>query len=83
MDEFRKFRFESSVPVVALVTGASRGLGLGIVKTLHWLGYTVIATCRRPEAAAELNSYAEEAIAGGAKVHVFQMDVSSSSSVTA
>lgn len=38
-----------------LVTGSSRGLGLEFSKQLRDQGATVIATCRSPERAAELN----------------------------
>ena len=35
----------SSMPT-ALVTGANRGIGLGLVKKLHGKGYAVFAVCR-------------------------------------
>ncbi|TSI15073.1 SDR family oxidoreductase [Brevibacterium aurantiacum] len=38
---------------VALITGASRGIGLGIAKRLQAEGATVILTARKPEALAE------------------------------
>ena len=38
-----------------LITGASRGIGLGLVKTFIKNGFNVIATCRNPSAASELN----------------------------
>jgi NAD(P)-dependent dehydrogenase (short-subunit alcohol dehydrogenase family) len=67
---------------IALVTGASRGLGLGIVKRLHALGYTVVATCRSPATATELAAFAATTD-GATAVHVFEMDVSSTASVAA
>lgn len=41
-----------------LVTGANRGLGLHFTEQYAERGCRVIATCRRPEAAAELNALA-------------------------
>ena len=40
---------------VALVTGASRGLGLEFCKQLLAHKYKVIATCRNPSKATDLN----------------------------
>ena len=37
-----------------LITGASRGLGLGLVKTFLSHGFRVIATCRNPAQASDL-----------------------------
>ena len=45
-------------PSLALVVGANRGIGLGVVKELLRRGWSVIATARRPDAAAELKSLA-------------------------
>jgi NAD(P)-dependent dehydrogenase (short-subunit alcohol dehydrogenase family) len=42
----------------ALVVGASRGLGLGLVKELVGRGWTVIATLRSPETASGLTAFA-------------------------
>lgn len=39
----------SGQPRVALVTGASRGLGLALVEQLLGDGYVVIAACRKPD----------------------------------
>ncbi len=39
---------------IALVTGANRGIGLGLVTELLDRGYSVVATCRNPDAATEL-----------------------------
>ncbi|RBP62207.1 NAD(P)-dependent dehydrogenase (short-subunit alcohol dehydrogenase family) [Brevibacterium sanguinis] len=43
-------RFEGQV---ALITGASRGIGLGIAKRLNAEGATVVLTARKPDALAE------------------------------
>ena len=43
----------------ALVVGASRGLGLGLVKELVGRGWNVIATLRSPATAAGLTAFAE------------------------
>jgi NAD(P)-dependent dehydrogenase (short-subunit alcohol dehydrogenase family) len=40
---------------VILVTGANRGIGLALTKVLLANGHVVIAGCRRPRQAAELN----------------------------
>jgi len=44
----------------ALVIGASRGLGLGLVKELASRGWKVIATLRSPKTAAGLTAYADK-----------------------
>ena len=45
-------------PSLALVIGANRGIGLGVVKEMLRRGWSVIATARRPDAAADLKSLA-------------------------
>ena len=45
-------------PSLAVVVGANRGIGLGVVKELLRHGWSVIATARRPDAAAELKALA-------------------------
>ena len=42
-------------PETVLITGASRGLGLGIARRCRASGRRVLACCRRPESAHELN----------------------------
>jgi len=44
----------------ALVTGANRGLGLALVRALLARGYRVVAACRQPGKATELNRLAGE-----------------------
>ena len=39
----------------ALVTGCSRGIGLGLVKEFLKRNFRVVATCRNPEKATDLN----------------------------
>jgi NAD(P)-dependent dehydrogenase (short-subunit alcohol dehydrogenase family) len=48
---------ESAQPTV-LITGANRGIGLEFVKQYSDKGYRVIATCRNPAEADELNAVA-------------------------
>ena len=43
---------------VALVIGANRGIGLGVVTEMLRRGWTVIATARRPDAATDLTALA-------------------------
>jgi NAD(P)-dependent dehydrogenase (short-subunit alcohol dehydrogenase family) len=47
-------------PGTVLITGSNRGLGLEFTKQYAARGWTVIATARHPEAAAELRSLAAE-----------------------
>ena len=44
----------------ALIIGANRGIGLGLVKQLAARGWAVTATARNPDAAKDLNSLASE-----------------------
>ena len=44
-----------------LVTGSSRGIGLGLVKELISHGHKVIATCRNPATALELRKVLSDA----------------------
>jgi norsolorinic acid ketoreductase len=45
-------------PLLALVIGSNRGIGLGVVTEMLARGWSVIATARRPDAAAELKTLA-------------------------
>ncbi|RAR41974.1 SDR family oxidoreductase [Paenibacillus sp. MDMC362] len=59
---------------VVLITGASSGFGLLISLELAQAGYDVAAGLRRPEAAAELLTRAEQADVAE-RIHVFQLDI--------
>ncbi|MGI9329666.1 MAG: SDR family oxidoreductase [Gammaproteobacteria bacterium] len=54
-----------------LITGANRGIGLEMARNYAKRGWTVIATARKPEKAADLNAIAAEYD----KVSVEQLDV--------
>ncbi len=45
-------------PSVAVVVGANRGIGLGVVREFLRRGWSVIATARHPDTAADLQSLA-------------------------
>ena len=47
-----------SEPPVVLITGSNRGIGLEFTRQYAERGWQVIATCRRPEAATELQAIA-------------------------
>jgi NAD(P)-dependent dehydrogenase (short-subunit alcohol dehydrogenase family) len=67
-------------PRLALVTGANRGLGLEFVRQLLARGGRVLAACRQPGKAGELNL-----LAGShpGRLHVLPLDVASEASRTA
>jgi 3-oxoacyl-[acyl-carrier protein] reductase len=56
-----------------LVTGGSRGLGLGIAKTLCQAGHRVIAVARRPSEA--LTAAMESQSTGGGSIHFVPFDL--------
>ena len=45
---------------IVLVTGSSRGIGLGLVRVLISQGHKVVATCRNPDSAVELKKVLTE-----------------------
>lgn len=57
-------------PALSVVTGANRGIGLGLVRHLAGRGRTVVATAREPAHAAALS-----ALTAGGKVSVVACDV--------
>jgi len=63
-----------------LVTGANRGLGLEFVRQYAADGWRVVAACRDPGAAGELNRLAAES---GGRISVIALDVSDPASVRA
>ena len=63
-----------------LVTGASRGLGLEFARQYAAEGWQVIAACRAPRAAKELQKISAES---GGRIRVFEMDVTDAASVQA
>ncbi|MBX3353810.1 MAG: SDR family oxidoreductase [Phycisphaeraceae bacterium] len=52
----------STATHTALVTGANRGIGLELVRTLRSRGYAVIGTARDPDDASELKAAASETL---------------------
>jgi len=66
------------VPTV-LVTGANRGIGLEYVRQYAARGWTVVATARKPEEAAELKALA----AANPRIVVEKLDVSDLASIDA
>ncbi|HET6435906.1 MAG TPA: SDR family oxidoreductase [Xanthomonadaceae bacterium] len=58
----------------SLVTGANRGLGLEFVRQLLARGHRVVATCRHPGRATDLNTLAGE---HPGRLHVLPLDVAS------
>ena len=61
-----------------VVTGANRGLGLEFARQYAAAGWQVIATCRAPDAATELQKLAAES---GGRVRVLGMNVTDPKSV--
>jgi NAD(P)-dependent dehydrogenase (short-subunit alcohol dehydrogenase family) len=58
-----------------LVTGASRGIGLELVRQYADDGWSVVATCRDPDGAVDLREIASKAPAGAVAIH--RLDVTS------
>ncbi len=63
-----------------LITGANRGLGLEFVRQYAAEGWQVIAACRNPETAGDLQKLAA---GSDGRIRVLPMDVSDSASVKA
>ena len=64
---------------IALITGSSRGIGLGLVKEYAQNGYKVLATARNPDKATELQSFLKE----HNQPPALTMDISSMASIQA
>ncbi len=62
-----------------LITGSNRGIGFEFAKQYAERGWTVIATCRSPARAADLNALAKKFSA----VRVLELDVTSAEQVAA
>ncbi|MEJ1161534.1 SDR family oxidoreductase [Prosthecomicrobium sp. N25] len=63
---------------VVLITGANRGIGLALVRSLAMRGDRILATCRNPGDAEELRALAASP---GLDIRVARMDVSSPASI--
>jgi NAD(P)-dependent dehydrogenase (short-subunit alcohol dehydrogenase family) len=63
-----------------LITGANRGLGFNLLKLYHADGWRILACCRNPASATELNALAE---ASDGRVTVHALDVEDGASVAA
>lgn len=61
-----------------VITGANRGIGLGLTKRFAAAGWHVVACCRHPQSAAELNT-----LAASGTVEVVELDVASGPSINA
>src|SRR5471030_484111 len=64
----------------ALVVGASRGIGLGLVKELAGRGWRVIGTLRSPASDKGLQAFAD---ASGGKVRTETVDIEDPASIAA
>ena len=67
-------------PSLALVVGANRGIGLGVVKEMSREGWSVIATARQPDAAKELQALAA---ANPGRLEIFALDMTDTAQVDA
>jgi NAD(P)-dependent dehydrogenase (short-subunit alcohol dehydrogenase family) len=70
----------TSSPLTALVVGASRGLGLGLVHEFVARDWNVVATARTPDKATELAAFAQ---AHPARVVVEPLDVEDGAAIDA
>ena len=70
---------QTAQAATVLVTGSNRGLGLGFARYYAAQDWDVIATCRSPEGAAEL----QELKAQYAKVVIERLDVTNQSEISA
>jgi NAD(P)-dependent dehydrogenase (short-subunit alcohol dehydrogenase family) len=77
-DGGRSANATGSAPV-ALITGADRGLGFALTQELIARGWHVIATCRTPDKATELNAFA----ASHPAVTIEKLDVADNAAIDA
>jgi len=63
---------------LALVVGANRGIGLGVVKAFLTRGWDVIATARAPDKAAELRALATQ---NPGRVEILPLDMADAAAV--
>ena len=64
----------------ALIVGANRGIGLGVVREYLSRGVSVIATARNPDAAAELRALAQ---ANPGRVDIRALDMNDGAQIDA
>lgn len=69
---------DADAPVV-LITGSNRGIGLGLARHFAARGWNVIATCRNPDKAADLQALAAE----NPRVVIEQLDVTDTDRIKA
>ncbi|MGD0433295.1 MAG: SDR family oxidoreductase [Acetobacteraceae bacterium] len=65
-------------PSLALVVGANRGIGLGVVKEMSRKGWSVIATARRPDEAKDLRTLAAS---NPGKLQILPLDMTNTAQV--
>ena len=63
---------------IAIVTGGSRGIGLGLVRELLVRGHGVVAACRNPDTAEDL----KKLLAEGGQPAPVKCDVASDESIS-
>jgi len=69
---------KSDEPLVIMITGSNRGIGIGLVSEYLKRGCTVIATCRSPDKANDLKKVLEDNKTGS---FITQLDIDSERSV--
>ena len=62
---------------IVVITGGSRGIGLGLVKEYANRGWQVIATCRNPELAPQLKAFQDSS----SKIKLLKCDINSDESI--
>lgn len=69
---------DAAAPPAALITGASRGVGLALTGALARRGWTIIATCRDPAGAEDLTDLAA---ACDGRIRMMALDVADPESI--